>query len=110
MQLLIICLYLFFSGTGKTATFTIGILQRLNVELRQCQAIVLAPTRELALQIHKVITALSDFMNIKVHACVGGTAVRDDIRTLREGVHVVVGTPGRVLDMIGVSSSPQLCY
>jgi translation initiation factor 4A len=39
-------------------------------------------------------------MNIRIHACVGGTAVRDDIRTLQEGVHVVVGTPGRVYDMI----------
>ena len=58
------------------------------------------PTRELALQIQKVIGALGDFMNIKIHACVGGTAVRDDIRTLQDGVHVVVGTPGRVYDMI----------
>lgn len=88
------------SGTGKTATFAIGILQRLDVELVACQALVLAPTRELAIQIVKVISALGDFMHVKVHACVGGTAVREDIRTLQEGVHVVVGTPGRVYDMI----------
>mmetsp|Transcript_11102 Transcript_11102/g.11112 ORF Transcript_11102/g.11112 Transcript_11102/m.11112 type:complete len:411 (-) Transcript_11102:315-1547(-) len=88
------------SGTGKTATFAIGILQKLDVSLRECQALVLAPTRELAQQIVKVITALGDFMQIKVHACVGGTAIRDDIRTLQDGVHVVVGTPGRVSDMI----------
>jgi translation initiation factor 4A len=75
-------------------------LQRLDVEVKSCQALVLAPTRELAIQIVKVISALGDFMNIKVHACVGGTAVRDDIRTLQEGVHVVVGTPGRVFDMV----------
>merc|ERR1712146_69552 len=81
------------SGTGKTATFAIGILQRLNTEIRYCQALVLAPTRELAQQIVKVITALGDFMSIKIHACVGGTAVREDIRTLQDGVHVVVGTP-----------------
>jgi translation initiation factor 4A len=61
---------------------------------------ILAPTRELAQQIVKVITALSDFMDIIVHACVGGTAVRDDIRKLQQGVHIVVGTPGRVYDMI----------
>merc|ERR1712106_477735 len=48
----------------------------------------------------KVVLALGDYMDIKVHACVGGTAVRDDIRTLQAGVHVVVGTPGRVNDMI----------
>lgn len=88
------------SGTGKTATFAIGILQTLDVSIRDCQALVLAPTRELAQQIVKVIMSLGDFMNIKIHACVGGTAVREDIRTLQEGVHVVVGTPGRVYDMI----------
>jgi translation initiation factor 4A len=88
------------SGTGKTATFAVGILQRLNLEIKACQALVLAPTRELAQQIVKVITALSDFMSIKIHACVGGTAVRDDIRTLQDGVHGVVGPPGRVYDMI----------
>eukprot|EP00602_Paraphysomonas_sp_CaronLab_P004617 CAMPEP_0185017320 /NCGR_PEP_ID=MMETSP1103-20130426/285_1 /TAXON_ID=36769 /ORGANISM="Paraphysomonas bandaiensis, Strain Caron Lab Isolate" /LENGTH=401 /DNA_ID=CAMNT_0027546665 /DNA_START=18 /DNA_END=1223 /DNA_ORIENTATION=+ len=88
------------SGTGKTATFAIGILQTLDVSLRECQALVLAPTRELAQQIVKVITSLGDFMSIKIHACVGGTAVREDIRTLQDGVHVVVGTPGRVYDMI----------
>merc|ERR1719223_2002929 len=88
------------SGTGKTATFAIGILQHLNTSVRECQALVLAPTRELAQQIVKVISNLGDFMKIKIHACVGGTAVRDDIRTLQDGVHVVVGTPGRVYDMI----------
>jgi translation initiation factor 4A len=88
------------AGTGKTATFAISILQRLDVELVACQALILAPTRELADQIFKVVTALGTFMNIKVHACVGGTAVREDIRTLQAGVHVVVATPGRVFDMI----------
>lgn len=88
------------SGTGKTATFAIGVLQRLNVDVKQCQALVLAPTRELAQQIVKVISSLADFMNLRIHACVGGTAVREDIRTLTDGVHVVVGTPGRVYDMI----------
>lgn len=89
-----------FIGTGKTATFAISILQKLDPEVRGCQALVLAPTRELAQQILKVITALGDFMNVKVHACFGGTAIREDIRILQEGVHVVVGTPGRVYDMI----------
>lgn len=88
------------SGTGKTATFTIGLLQRINPELRECQALVLAPTRELAQQIYSVVNMIGDFMNIKVHACVGGTGVREDMRILQAGVHVVVGTPGRVFDMI----------
>lgn len=88
------------SGTGKTGTFAISILQRLDVEVQECQALILAPTRELAQQIQKVVSAIGDYMKVKVHACVGGTAVRDDINTLREGVHIVVGTPGRVYDMI----------
>lgn len=88
------------SGTGKTATFSIGILQQVDNQLHECQALVLAPTRELAQQIVKVMIALGDFMSMRIHACVGGTVVRDDIRTLQNGVHVVVGTPGRVYDMI----------
>ncbi|CDY32586.1 BnaC03g15540D [Brassica napus] len=83
------------SGTGKTATFCSGVLQQLDVTLVQCQALVLAPTRELAQQIEKVMRALGDYIGVKVHACVGGTSVLDDKRILQAGVHVVVGTPGR---------------
>merc|ERR1712134_213505 len=88
------------SGTGKTATFAVGTLQKIDLQLKHCQALILAPTRELAQQIQKVVIALGDYMDLQGHACVGGTAVRDDIRTLQAGVHVVVGTPGRVYDMI----------
>jgi len=88
------------SGTGKTATFTVGILQRLDFSVPDCQALVLAPTRELAQQIQKVVIALGDYLNAKCHACIGGTRVSDDITKLRNGVHIVVGTPGRVLDML----------
>lgn len=88
------------SGTGKTATFCSGILQQLDYGLLDCQALVLAPTRELAQQIEKVMRALGDYLGVKVHACVGGTSVREDQRILSGGVHVVVGTPGRVFDML----------
>mmetsp|Transcript_7894 Transcript_7894/g.11945 ORF Transcript_7894/g.11945 Transcript_7894/m.11945 type:complete len:406 (+) Transcript_7894:42-1259(+) len=88
------------SGTGKTATFAISILQKIDPNLKDCQALVLAPTRELAQQIVKVVRAIGDFLEIEIMACVGGTAIRNDIRTLQNGVHVVVGTPGRVYDMI----------
>jgi len=88
------------SGTGKTATFSVAILQQLNIEVQKCQALILAPTRELAQQIQKVVMALGDYMNADCHACIGGTNVRDDIRKLETGLHVVVGTPGRVNDMI----------
>merc|ERR1712002_576436 len=88
------------SGTGKTATFSIAILQQIDFTLDSCQALVLAPTRELAQQIQKVVLALGDYQKVKCHACIGGTAVRQDLATLQEGVNVVVGTPGRVFDMI----------
>jgi len=88
------------SGTGKTATFVIGSLQRIDFGLNSCQSLMLAPTRELANQIYKVVLALGDYLKVKAHVCIGGTSVRDDIDRLREGVHVVVGTPGRVFDMI----------
>jgi translation initiation factor 4A len=93
-------LLVFFLSQGKTATFAIGTLAKLDASNRACQSLILAPTRELAQQIQKVVLALGDYMDIQVHACVGGTAVRDDIRTLQAGVHIVVGTPGRVHDMI----------
>ena len=88
------------SGTGKTATFSISILQLINPDINTCQAIILAPTRELAGQIYNVINALNNYTLYTVHCCIGGTAVSEDIRILREGVQILVGTPGRIYDMI----------
>jgi len=88
------------SGTGKTATFSVSLLQQIDTTMNECQALVLAPTRELAHQIQKVVLSLGDYMEVQCHACIGGTNVRDDLRKLEQGVHVVVGTPGRVFDMI----------
>jgi len=88
------------SGTGKTATFSIGILQTVDTTSNEPQALVLSPTRELAAQIQKVIYALGNYMSVEVHACIGGTSVGEDINKLDAGVQVVSGTPGRVFDMI----------
>ncbi|XP_069474732.1 eukaryotic initiation factor 4A-II isoform X1 [Ambystoma mexicanum] len=89
------------SGTGKTATFAISILQQLEIDLKESQALVLAPTRELAQQIQKVILALGDYMGATCHACIGGTNVRNEMQKLQaEAPHIVVGTPGRVFDML----------
>ncbi|KAH0392412.1 ATP-dependent RNA helicase fal1, partial [Aureobasidium melanogenum] len=88
------------SGTGKTATFSISILQVIDTAVRETQALVLSPTRELATQIQSVVMALGDYMNVQCHACIGGTNVGEDIRKLDHGQHVVSGTPGRVADMI----------
>ena len=76
------------------------MLQRLDSQNKTTQALILAPTRELALQIHKVVVALGDYMELQSLACVGGTNVRDDMTKLRDGVQIVVGTPGRAFDMI----------
>lgn len=87
------------SGTGKTATFSIAALQRINIKLQAVQAVVLAPTRELAEQSQRVAAALGDYMGILSHACVGGTFVRDDIRAVKN-CHFVVGTPGRIFHLL----------
>jgi len=87
------------SGTGKTGTFGIGILSRIDPELKQTQALVLAPTHELAEQIATVIRALGKFSNIQVVLAVGGAPRHLNVREIRSGAHVVVGTPGRVFDL-----------
>merc|ERR1712001_776595 len=88
------------SGTGKTATFSISLLQSIDTTIRETQVLCLSPTRELAVQIQKVVLALGDYMNVQCHACIGGTNLGEDIRKLDYGQHVVSGTPGRVFDMI----------
>jgi translation initiation factor 4A len=91
------------SGTGKTGTFAIAILQRICFESKpneNPQALILVPTRELAQQIKKVIDQIGSYCDISVHACIGGTNIIEDINALRNGQHIVVGTPGRIYDMI----------
>lgn len=88
------------SGTGKTGTFTIGSLSRVDPALKKVQVLCLAPTRELAEQIHIVASAIGQLMNIKAHAALGKAPVRDDIRALERGVHFLVGTPGRIYDLM----------
>jgi len=100
------------SGTGKTATFSIGLLQNIVPTERGCQAIVLAPTRELAVQIEKVVSALGEYLGVSSFAAIGGVGMRACIDRLRAGVHVVVGTPGRALDMLsrGILSTRDLGF
>ncbi|CAK7901743.1 ATP-dependent RNA helicase Fal1p [[Candida] anglica] len=88
------------SGTGKTATFSIGMLEVIDSKSKDCQALILSPTRELAQQIQTVVRHLGSHMNVHTHACIGGTHVGDDVKKLQSGQHVVSGTPGRVLDMV----------
>uniref|UniRef100_H2Y733 ATP-dependent RNA helicase n=1 Tax=Ciona savignyi TaxID=51511 RepID=H2Y733_CIOSA len=89
------------SGTGKTATFAISILQKIDTSVKKTQALVIAPTRELAQQIQKVVMALGDYEGVNCHACIGGTSVKTEIQIFQNSPpHIVVGTPGRVFDMI----------
>ncbi len=88
------------SGSGKTGAFSIGLLARIDPTIFECQALVLVPTRELAIQIHKIIGQIGEYLKIVVHLSVGKTDYREDIRQIRRGVHVVVGTPGRTYDML----------
>ncbi|CAG7562538.1 unnamed protein product [Fusarium equiseti] len=85
------------SKTGKTVAFCIAILQRIDPSVKVCQAVVLAPSRDLAQEIHKVIEAIGDFLDIQTHVCKGP---REDIEALKEGPQIVIGTPGRVQNMI----------
>ena len=87
------------TGSGKTAAFTLPLLTNLNPRRFAVQAIVLCPTRELADQVTKEIRRLARFMdNIKVLSLVGGTTMGPQLASLEHGAHIVVGTPGRILD------------
>eukprot|EP00494_Astrolonche_serrata_P024257 UN24515 len=86
------------SGKGKTGTFVIASLDLIDLKVQQTQVLILAPTRELAKQIAGVANNLSEYMKgLVTCTLIGGTSVRDDIRTLRRGPQFVVGTPGRTL-------------
>ncbi|TVU25133.1 hypothetical protein EJB05_27614, partial [Eragrostis curvula] len=88
------------SGTGKTSVICLTVCQIVDTAVREVQALILSPTRELASQTERVMLAIGDFLNIQVHSCIGGKSIGEDIRRLEHGVHVVSGTPGRVCDMI----------
>ena len=88
------------SGTGKTAAFAIGSLQLVDVTKDEIQCLVLSPTRELAQQTSIVYQFLGECLKVKVTLLIGGTKVGADLDKLREGPQVLVGSPGRVLDLI----------
>lgn len=89
------------NGTGKTAAFVIPSLQQVDINRPKIQALLLVPTRELALQTSQVCKILAKHMGIQIMVTTGGTTLKDDIMRLSEPVHVLVGTPGRILDLAG---------
>ncbi|KAI5793907.1 ATP-dependent RNA helicase-like protein dhh1 [Peziza echinospora] len=89
------------NGTGKTAAFVIPALERVNPKSTKTQALILVPTRELALQTSQVCKTLGKHLGINVMVTTGGTGLKDDIIRLNDAVHILVGTPGRILDLAG---------
>lgn len=87
------------NGTGKTAAFVIPMLEKVNTAQRTIQGLVLVPTRELALQTSSVVKDLGKHMGIQCMVSTGGTSLREDILRLYNPVHILVATPGRILDL-----------
>jgi ATP-dependent RNA helicase DeaD len=89
------------TGTGKTAAFSLPILQQIDANNTDTQAIILSPTRELAVQIANNISEFSKYLKgVKTEAVYGGANIEEQIRRLKKGVQIVVGTPGRTVDLI----------
>eukprot|EP01120_Amphizonella_sp_Union-15-10_P009620 TRINITY_DN3686_c0_g1_i1.p1 TRINITY_DN3686_c0_g1~~TRINITY_DN3686_c0_g1_i1.p1 ORF type:complete len:453 (+),score=91.98 TRINITY_DN3686_c0_g1_i1:85-1359(+) len=87
------------NGTGKTASFLIPALEKIDTKKKSIQALILVPTRELALQTSQVCKQLGKHMNVTIMVSTGGTLLKDDIMRLMQGVHILIATPGRVLDL-----------
>jgi ATP-dependent RNA helicase DeaD len=88
------------TGTGKTAAFGVPMVERLNPEIRKVQGLVLVPTRELAVQVADNIKLFAKYTKLRVLPVYGGEPIHRQIRALTSGVHIVVGTPGRLIDLL----------
>ena len=88
------------TGTGKTAAFSLPILEQLDTSAKGVQALILTPTRELALQVKEAIRKMTDDRSLYVLTVYGGQSIERQIQRLQQGVQIVVGTPGRILDLL----------
>ncbi|CAG9335138.1 unnamed protein product [Blepharisma stoltei] len=88
------------SGSGKTAALIIGMLQLINPNINQLQAIILEPCREIAKETYSQIAKLGEYVNVKAHSVFGGIYYREDIIVLKNCIHILVCTPGRMLDYL----------
>jgi ATP-dependent RNA helicase DeaD len=86
------------TGTGKTAAFGLPLIEMVDINLKTVQALILVPTRELAIQVSEEINSLKGLKNIIIVPIYGGQSIDQQLRRLKKGVHIVVGTPGRVID------------
>lgn len=87
------------NGTGKTGAYVIPVLEMLDRDSKDIQALILVPTRELALQVSSVIIEMGKYIKVECMVSTGGTDFKEDIYRLKQIVHVLVGTPGRILDL-----------
>ncbi|KAB2834231.1 MAG: DEAD/DEAH box helicase, partial [Candidatus Brocadia sp.] len=85
------------TGTGKTAAFGLPILEGIQEKLKTVQALILVPTRELAIQVSEELNSLKGEKNLQIVPIYGGQSMEEQLRRLRKGIDVVVGTPGRIL-------------
>jgi len=92
------------TGTGKTAAFALPLLEQIDPRIPVLQSLILTPTRELAIQVCQAMRDLNTDRSLKILAVYGGQSIDQQMRRLRRGSHVVVGTPGRVLDLINRSA------
>lgn len=88
------------TGTGKTAAFAIPVLNNLDLSIDKPQCLILCPTRELAVQVRKEIKTISKFMDVTSTAVYGGAPIVDQIKKIKKGSQIIVGTPGRTIDLI----------
>ncbi|MCW3995930.1 MAG: DEAD/DEAH box helicase [Candidatus Bathyarchaeota archaeon] len=88
------------TGTGKTAAFGVPMIQRLNRDIRGIQGLILVPTRELAVQVADNMAKFGKYARMKVLAVYGGESINKQIHSLASGVHIIVGTPGRLIDLM----------
>lgn len=88
------------SGTGKTGTFVIASLENIDEKIQKLQVLIVAPTHELVDQIVKVTEAISEYMSIKCCACRGGIPISENKKNIQNGAQIIVGTPGRILDLV----------
>jgi ATP-dependent RNA helicase DeaD len=88
------------TGTGKTAAFGVPMVERLNPEIKKVQGLILVPTRELAVQVSDNIKLFAKYAKLKVLPVYGGEPIQRQIRALAGGIHIIVGTPGRIIDLL----------
>ena len=86
------------TGSGKTLAFAVPLAERCDPSVRQIQALVLVPTRELAIQVASVVEALASPQRLRVTLLYGGRSLRPEYTALKRGAQIVIGTPGRTLD------------